>query len=167
MSDNVRYRRRNHSNIKNPKAYYYNKQMKNSPLSRNLLRGTVLTASLFALIVICLPFESFGQQNCEIPPLYPHYPCEFDKEGIIDMLSATNFCIDDTTYQTLDDSTFNGPNGKMSWKSFQVGDKVGVLLDENRSIVSLWFLETSNSATPENSSATDSKVYLDGGVWKN
>lgn len=105
----------------------------------------------------------------ETPPVHPGYPAEFDQTGMVDAASSKSFCIADITYRTFNETTFHGPNGRMSWRSFSVGDVVGVIMSENRMIQSVWLLAGESGkkrSLPEKSKISD-KIYKEGDVWKN
>jgi hypothetical protein len=143
--------------------------MKNIKL-RTLLKKLTYFAALIAFyLLVSYPVAMFAAS--ETPPMYSGYPSEFDEQGVIDATSSDIFVINDSSYPITKDTSFNGPNGTLQWKSFESGETVGIIFTEERSILSLWLLKEKARAKTthsNDSSANDLKgIHKEGDVWKN
>jgi hypothetical protein len=75
-------------------------------------------------------------------PLYNGYPKRFDGGGYIDRLSREVIVIDDSNYRLASEVTFNKPTSKnTSSSSFKEGDFVGILVNSNGEVVSVWLIQ--------------------------
>lgn len=121
-------------------------------------------------ILILLAGASSSAFSSELEPLYPNYPSEFDVVGVIDYLSDKYFVINDLSYAVQGGSSFHTPNGAVSAKSFSIGDKIGVLLEEgsNNTIKSMWYIEASiKDNSKQGQPSKQEEMQIEKGVWKN
>ena len=128
----------------------------------------LVTCYIIMVLVSGSMMDISGVQASEIPPLYPGYPDEYDIKGVVDAVSSDHFIIDDSTYGFATAATFHTPSGKVDYSTIKTGDKVGVILEGERLIVSLWLIERKKKKE-DTSSAKKKKTTIrkEGGVWKN
>jgi hypothetical protein len=81
----------------------------------------------------------FMREEWKVPKFYPQ---GFDGYGKIDTISKDGVVIADTFWKFSRQIQFATPrDSNAGIRSFRVGDTVAYLLDENREIISLWYIE--------------------------
>jgi len=108
-------------------------------------------------------------------PLYPHYPQRFDKQGQVDAMSAERVVVNDISYRFAPAHRFYGPMGSVVASSISHRSKVGVLLNPDGEVESLWLIEKSSqeretvkSPPAKSTEKTDrGGIYFKDGVWRN
>ncbi len=97
------------------------------------------------MLFLCIitPSLLFAEEGSS---LYPGYPQLFDVRGKIDRLAEDKIVINDSMYDLAPDCSFNLPGNKTGRASFEVGTKVGLLIEGKQNVRSVWFIEKKKSA---------------------
>ena len=127
----------------------------------------LVSCCIIMVLVSGTMMDISGVQAGEIPPLYPGYPDEYDIKGVVDAVRSDHFIIDDSTYGFTTSSTFHSPGGKVDFSTIKPGNKVGLVLDGERLIVSLWLMERKYTKEDTFSPTKKTTIRKEGGVWKN
>lgn len=78
----------------------------------------------------------------EEPPMYKGYPMHFDKMGYLDQIQSQSVTIEDASHGFAYDAGFYMPKiAHVSYSSFKPGDYVGILLNDEGKIKSLWLIK--------------------------
>lgn len=107
-------------------------------------------------------------QAGELTPIFPGYPEVFDINGSVLYIEKETIVVDDMSLALTPATTFHSQQGVVGWSAIPVESTVGLLLDEDRSVISVWLIEAgkvNNQETP--ASGTGRQYKLENGVWTN
>ncbi len=107
----------------------------------------------------------------ELQPLHSGYPEVFDVSGVIDYITDENIVINDSSYVFSSSVRFYDSRGVTGKVNFQVGSMVGVLLNDNRIIHTVWLIKKDEKRKKKEQVKLEPKssgpVYYEDGVWTN
>lgn len=133
----------------------------------------LLPVILKLVIITCIALVFANSVSAsEYPPVHPGYPDEFDRRGIVDIVHEDSFVINDSMYFISGQTQYNGPKGKVSKSVFTPGDEVGIIVEPERQIITMWLikngqLDTGGKAGNKKQVDTTLEIYQENGVWKN
>ncbi len=134
---------------------------------------------LFSVMAWC----SFGNLFCsngidvsraiagELQPLYPGYPEVFDVSGVIDFITDEGIVLNDSLYPFSPSIKFHNSHGVISKENFNIGVRIGIIMDDNHTIKSVWLIKKGEKQKKQGmikqKEPSSTPIHLEDGVWKN
>ena len=107
---------------------------------RHFFPGFWIVSMMGLVFILTIAEFCFGQGLERIYPDY--YPEEFNAIGKIDRIAEKEIVIDDSLFKLSPNVTCYTPISKYVSKAlFSVGNRVGVEINSNHEVTSLWLLE--------------------------
>ena len=135
-----------------------------SVLSKILSR--LLVTVVLLLFTGAVTHTAFVQAG-ELPSVHPGYPEVFDALGAIEAIEGDIIVVNDASLGLLNTTVYHSPYGIISLSDLKLGDRVGLILTEDRRVESLWKIAEGKNQKNTTKPKHRSQLRFENGVWKN